>query len=750
MKVKLKADRKAIQEFVVEHIEKIVFAVIVICFALIVYGATAAARQMAPKASATGAGEATPTALKSYAERAQQHWQKTQPEPEPPSNVIDMAMRSAERIDVVPYDFQVPLDRPLVEQRRPRGVPPLVTVDALQVTADRGQFSMMVEEQDSLAGTPVGSGGLGPRVEAPMRTIPMVRGQRWVVLTGLVKYRDQVQAFEEYYQTVQRRGQRDFPFYRGYVVQRAEVSRPDDDQPIDWSKSTTLYSGIAAGEAARRWGRANQMVSQLVDPMFVDKAPSLVFPLGPRVDGIWDKTVVHEPEIPIYESRYGQFMGEGTTTPEPGEKDPFAVRDPNRPLFYGPGPTAGPPMPPVGTEGPMPTGTGFRGDPRQVPEYQLFRFFDFSAEVRLGKVTDYSGSTGVATVQVDEDTRATLFVGDTIRIKGETTDFTQKVESIQFNGQEVPEATKEQRVQLKLAEDAGPNDTVYKVTGIRPGKHYRYRVRLVLWNPNLGMDARFLSKEVADEKKRIEDLVKQKMAENKEAEARAIYRQWELIESDWSEPSKVVSLPRDGRLLAVSVRPPARPGAEPSAKMMVVNWMPEEGTEGYIEEQLNRGKVANFLSRPLFEPQTKEDRYSSGPVGEGDGGYYGSLRGNQAVVEEAPVVDYLTDTLVLDIHGGERLPGKDRLAGPGAVLLLGPDGAMTVRNDVDDLRECIELEQQKMGPTGPGEDYSYPPGGYEGPMGPRSFDGNLNDLRRGRYPVPRGGARGTRPPGGSS
>ena len=59
-----------------------------------------------------------------------------------------------------------------------------------------------------------------------VRTTTAVVGQRWVVLTALVRYQEQIQAFSEYFQTAQiRNPQTDFPIYLGYVVQRAEVKQ---------------------------------------------------------------------------------------------------------------------------------------------------------------------------------------------------------------------------------------------------------------------------------------------------------------------------------------------------------------------------------------------------------------------------------------------------------------------------------------------------------------------------------------------
>ena len=82
------------------------------------------------------------------------------------------------------------------------------------------------------------------------------------------------------------------------------------------------------------------------------------------------------------------------------------------------------------------------------------------AEVEVGKVTHYFGKIGVAGVEITQDT---LAVGNTIHIKGHTSDFTQTVDSMQIDGQPVQEAAAGQSVGFKVVEHAREHDVVYKV-----------------------------------------------------------------------------------------------------------------------------------------------------------------------------------------------------------------------------------------------------------------------------------------------
>ncbi|HUT13868.1 MAG TPA: hypothetical protein VMY42_25490 [Thermoguttaceae bacterium] len=82
------------------------------------------------------------------------------------------------------------------------------------------------------------------------------------------------------------------------------------------------------------------------------------------------------------------------------------------------------------------------------------------AEVELGRVTHYFGKIGVAAIEITQDS---LTVGDTIHIKGHTSDFTHKVDSMQIDGQLVEEATVGQSVGIKVAEHTREHDAVFKV-----------------------------------------------------------------------------------------------------------------------------------------------------------------------------------------------------------------------------------------------------------------------------------------------
>ena len=80
---------------------------------------------------------------------------------------------------------------------------------------------------------------------------------------------------------------------------------------------------------------------------------------------------------------------------------------------------------------------------------------------RIGVVTHYFSHLSVAVVKL---AAARLRVGDTIHIRGHTTDFKQRVDSLQVNHAPVQEAGPGDDFGLKVREHAREHDVVYKVT----------------------------------------------------------------------------------------------------------------------------------------------------------------------------------------------------------------------------------------------------------------------------------------------
>ena len=66
-------------------------------------------------------------------------------------------------------------------------------------------------------------------------------------------------------------------------------------------------------------------------------------------------------------------------------------------------------------------------------------------EKPIGKVTHYYGGIGVAIIKFNREIK----VGETIHFKGPHTDFTQKIDSMQYDHKDIESAKKGQEVGIK-------------------------------------------------------------------------------------------------------------------------------------------------------------------------------------------------------------------------------------------------------------------------------------------------------------
>ena len=78
-------------------------------------------------------------------------------------------------------------------------------------------------------------------------------------------------------------------------------------------------------------------------------------------------------------------------------------------------------------------------------------------ERQVGRVSHYFGKVGVAAIELED----TLEVGDRVRIKGHTSDWTQVVGSMQIEGGETARGERGQSVGIKVDGHAREHDVVY-------------------------------------------------------------------------------------------------------------------------------------------------------------------------------------------------------------------------------------------------------------------------------------------------
>jgi translation elongation factor EF-1alpha len=81
-------------------------------------------------------------------------------------------------------------------------------------------------------------------------------------------------------------------------------------------------------------------------------------------------------------------------------------------------------------------------------------------EEEVGKITHFFSKINVGVLELN---KGEIHIGDTIHIKGHTTDFYQKVQSMQVEHAPVESAQKGEEVGLKVEASVREGDIVFKV-----------------------------------------------------------------------------------------------------------------------------------------------------------------------------------------------------------------------------------------------------------------------------------------------
>ena len=88
-----------------------------------------------------------------------------------------------------------------------------------------------------------------------------------------------------------------------------------------------------------------------------------------------------------------------------------------------------------------------------------------AGEERVGTVTHYYGHLSVAAVRMES---GSLRMGDMIHVVGRTSDFRQRIESMQVEHEPVSEVRAGQEFGLKVTDHAREHDSVYKAAAPQP------------------------------------------------------------------------------------------------------------------------------------------------------------------------------------------------------------------------------------------------------------------------------------------
>jgi hypothetical protein len=571
MKLQLKLDKKAIQQFFLDHTEKIVLAGIAVCFLLVTYHAIT--REGYIVQGQTTRQDSKPENLKQAVDNAKANIER----PYDPKRAYDKLAGDFKfneaihgfrgRVDPQAYAMVTPFSRPPSPSTILRGMPTVLPVERL--VAQMGRGPVAVAEQ----------GGPGP-------IGGQVHGRRWVLLKGLVPVGKQKEVYRGLYGNATLQDPtHDSPEYRGFFVQRIDVT-PGSSAV---GERGNFYLWTAAKSAEGPANRGVQQGGDVVDGKFVE--PALCCPLPQVSDRVWGPEAAYPPEIPA-----GDKLGPADVRVPP----PIIDRHKR----------------PPGAKGEEPDDLGTKPDPKaghaagqleteeeKGPAYLLLRFFDFD---------------------------------------------------------------------------------------VQPGRQYRYRVFLVLANPNKGkpegsvQDAEMVKPRNIGLVKVVQD-----------GGGAVVDVQCDPRLADWSAPSPPVAVPEDVELLAYAVQMPARPGQEPSGATRVVSWSKNLGINAWHEYPVVRGKIVDFKA---------------------DVTYHG---------QHVPV-DFFTGDLIVDLAGDPIAPRDHRPPMRRNQILVWESGGLVIHDkDVDEER-FKALVPPKLKEKEPTIKAKVTPGGH-GPHGKSKTEFDVDD-----------------------
>lgn len=169
---------------------------------------------------------------------------------------------------------------------------------------------------------------------------------------------------------------------------------------------------------------------------------------------------------------------------------------------------------------------------------------------------------------------------------------------------------------------------------VESGKSYVYRVRLRVRNPNWGLlPAQLESPSLRDE---------------------------QYIMGEWSGVTDAARVPGDTALVAGEPKL-NRSTLEPSAKVVVAKFNADKGVMATVEESVLRGQVANFFQKEIsyIDPVLQK-------------------------VEEFNDLSLNTDLTVVDILGGAIVGKNSAKVAPGRMLLMDSEGNFEIREELTD------------------------------------------------------------------
>lgn len=191
---------------------------------------------------------------------------------------------------------------------------------------------------------------------------------------------------------------------------------------------------------------------------------------------------------------------------------------------------------------------------------------------------------------------------------------------------------------------------------VEPGKRYKYRVRLALYNPNFAVPVRYL--------------------------ADPSLREQPELYTDWSPPTPTVAAASGTQMFAGGVDP-----VEPRAKVLVRQFDAQTALTTARIFNLPRGATANAVGVEVAAP----------------------TRSRRPLPQDAASlkIGLNSDVTLVDMTGGHSLPdGREGARSPGRVLFMTRNGELSLHSQCSDAasfeKETPYAEQARLPQSLPG------------------------------------------------
>ena len=557
----------------------------------------------------------------------------------------------------------------------------------------------------------------------------IARDTKAMVIMAAVPFEEQLEEFQDALtNSLDYDAQRDFPTYVQFRIERADVT---DDPAIDPAMATWTRLGVNAALLEQMGGIDSKgqevyptwagTLSEIIDPAYWDE--KLTHPAPPFMQrDSWD--LLTHPDVPLAPLTTDEMLNEGSLprarpagADAPSDDLPTINTVPGQgPGGFGPGGFA-----PGGSPGSMMPGGamgGSMGGSRSMGGPMG------GSRPPGGSSDGYRPSGGSARPGGSMGMGMGLGMGGSRGMGGEGGYGGSAMGSGMGGG--YGEMMAPPKYKLIRFTD----------TTIEQGKQYRYRVQILLHDPNHPAPGYIPPSVVSldeDARKRVKDL------EQEDAKKGKNYRTY-WVESAWSEPSPVVTLPPTELFYAGTVTPataapiirekPPVPISPAKSKVLTVVWDRTKVVDVPAEKEVVTGSVLNFeqdvdVIHPVF--------HSIVPI------------------EKYPVV---TGAIVADMRGGEEIPvalknNENPLTAPGEVLIFDASGNFHEQHesdDIDDFRRFL-VQQPEVAPVETVDATGGTGDNFQDILSGGGAAGSGRGSRRSSGPV--GGSRGMGPPAGA-